>query len=123
MVEQDDSSRDLANLVVSQVGSLQETGDPWEAYRLVDPDGVAVQAVAVFFRDLQAAGRSVATVRSYGMDLLRWFPAPRGALLYPLLSREGSEEISLGLMAYLALKEKGESSMPNNPVVMPRRMG
>jgi hypothetical protein len=123
MVEQDDSSRDLANLVVSQVGSLQETGDPWEAYRLVDPDGVAVQAVAVFFRDLQAAGRSVATVRSYGMDLLRWVPAPRGALLYPLLSREGSEEISLGLMAYLALKEKGESSMPNNPVVMPRRMG
>ena len=30
-------------------------------------------AVAAFFRDLQAAGRSEATVRSYGMDLLRWF--------------------------------------------------
>ena len=27
----------------------------------------------MFFRDLMAAGRSEATVRSYGMDLLRWF--------------------------------------------------
>ncbi len=29
--------------------------------------------MAVFLRDLQAAGRTVATQRSYGMDLLRWF--------------------------------------------------
>jgi hypothetical protein len=29
--------------------------------------------VAAFLRDLQAAGRSQATLRSYGMDLLRWF--------------------------------------------------
>jgi site-specific recombinase XerD len=29
--------------------------------------------VSEFFRDLQAAGRSLATARSYGMDLLRWF--------------------------------------------------
>lgn len=27
----------------------------------------------MFFRDLQAAGRSASTLRSYGMDLLRWF--------------------------------------------------
>ena len=32
-----------------------------------------VEAVSAYFRDLQAAGRSEATVRSYGMDLLRWF--------------------------------------------------
>ncbi|HZE16251.1 MAG TPA: hypothetical protein VE197_11380, partial [Mycobacterium sp.] len=32
-----------------------------------------VGAVAAFFSDLLAAGRSQATVRSYGMDLLRWF--------------------------------------------------
>jgi hypothetical protein len=32
-----------------------------------------VTAVAEFFRDLQAAGRSEATLRSYGHDLLRWF--------------------------------------------------
>jgi integrase len=32
-----------------------------------------VGAVSAWFADLQAAGRSVATVRSYGTDLLRWF--------------------------------------------------
>jgi Phage integrase, N-terminal SAM-like domain len=29
--------------------------------------------VTVFLADLQAAGRSATTMRSYGMDLLRWF--------------------------------------------------
>jgi hypothetical protein len=29
--------------------------------------------VAVFLRELPAAGRSTATLRSYGMDLLRWW--------------------------------------------------
>lgn len=32
-----------------------------------------MEAVSAFFRDLQAAGRSETTLRSYGMDLLRWF--------------------------------------------------
>ncbi len=32
-----------------------------------------VEPVAVWLRDLQAAGRSALTQRSYGMDLLRWF--------------------------------------------------
>ncbi|XVU27920.1 tyrosine-type recombinase/integrase [Actinoplanes sp. CA-054009] len=40
---------------------------------LLDPAGVSVEAVGAFFRELQAAGRSTATTRSYGMDLLRWF--------------------------------------------------
>jgi integrase len=73
MAEQDGSSRDLARLVVPAVGSLTATGDPWEPYRLLDADGVVVDAVASYFRDLQASGRSTATLRSYGMDLLRWF--------------------------------------------------
>ena len=34
---------------------------------------MAVEAVSTFLADLQAAGRSEATMRSYGMDLLRWF--------------------------------------------------
>jgi integrase len=68
-----ESSRDLAALVVPQVGGLVDTGDAWEPYRLIDPDGAVVVAVAVYLRDLQAAGRSAATARSYGMDLLRWF--------------------------------------------------
>ncbi|HSL08837.1 MAG TPA: tyrosine-type recombinase/integrase, partial [Pseudonocardiaceae bacterium] len=32
-----------------------------------------VEPVAAYLRDLQAAGRSAATARSYGLDLLRWF--------------------------------------------------
>ena len=47
-------------------------GVGWEPYRLIGPRA-PVGAVAAFFGDLQAAGRSEATLRSYGMDLLRWF--------------------------------------------------
>lgn len=48
------------------------TGEEREPYRLLDPAGHAVCPVSVFLRDLQAMGRSAATLRSYGMDLLRW---------------------------------------------------
>jgi site-specific recombinase XerD len=60
-------------MVVARVGAVVDTDDVWEPYRLVDPDGVVVEPVAVYLRDLQAAGRSASTARSYGMDLLRWF--------------------------------------------------
>jgi integrase len=63
----------VAALVVPAAGSLLGTGSGWEPYRLVGPDGAVVGAVSAWFRDLRAAGRSAATVRSYGMDLLRWF--------------------------------------------------
>jgi len=66
-------SRDLATLVVPQVGQLVAITDPWEPYRLLDPTGTPVAAVSAWFHDLQAAGRSPATLRSYGLDLLRWF--------------------------------------------------
>src|SRR3954452_15707371 len=72
-VEQAPAPRDLATIVVSQVGRLVATDDPWEPFRLVGPDGSAVEAVSAWFADLQAGGRSVATLRSYGLDLLRWF--------------------------------------------------
>jgi integrase len=65
--------RDLVSLRIPAAGSLVVTGDRWEPYRLVDGDGAAVEAVTSFFCDLQAAGRSPATTRSYGLDLLRWF--------------------------------------------------
>jgi site-specific recombinase XerD len=73
MTGDDELSRDLAALVVSQDGRLAATGDRYEPYRLVGADGVAVAAATAFFRDLLAAGRAESTVRSYGMDLLRWF--------------------------------------------------
>ncbi|MFC4463940.1 hypothetical protein ACFPH6_05080 [Streptomyces xiangluensis] len=50
-----------------------ETGDRCEPYRLIDPDGVIVEAVAVYFQELLTAGQAASTVRSYGMDLLRWW--------------------------------------------------
>ena len=40
--------------------------------------------------------------------------APRGALSYPPCSGERLEDVSLGLMAYLDSKGKGDSSMPGN---------
>jgi site-specific recombinase XerD len=67
------NGRDLASLVVPATGELVATNDRYEPYRMIGPDGAAVDPVTEFFRDLLAAGRSEATVRSYGMDLLRWF--------------------------------------------------
>jgi site-specific recombinase XerD len=49
------------------------TGNRYEPYQLIGPDGAVMEAAAGFFRDLLAAGRAESTVRSYGMDLLRWF--------------------------------------------------
>jgi hypothetical protein len=70
---QEDLSRDLAALVVPQAGRVIATGSLWEPYRLVDADGLTVEPVAAYLRELQAAGRSEATLLSYGNDLLRWF--------------------------------------------------
>jgi hypothetical protein len=42
-------------------------------FELVDADGGVVAPVAAYLKDVQACGRSESTLRSYGMDLLRWF--------------------------------------------------
>lgn len=60
-------------MVVPRLGRLVATDDPLTPYRLFDPDGEPISAVSAFFSDLLASGRSAATLRSYGMDLLRWF--------------------------------------------------
>ena len=73
MIEQEEPGRDLAGLVVPLAGRLVATGDRWEPYRLLDPGGASVAAAGAYFGHLQAAGRSELTVRSYGLDLLRWF--------------------------------------------------
>jgi site-specific recombinase XerD len=69
----EERDRDLAALVVPLSGALVATGNRYEPFRLIGADGTAAEPVTAFFRDLLAAGRSEATVRSYGMDLLRWF--------------------------------------------------
>jgi site-specific recombinase XerD len=73
MFEDAEVHRDLVNLVVPQCGGLVATGERQEPFRLVDGDGLTVAAAAEFFCDLQAAGRPDSTIRSYGLDLLRWF--------------------------------------------------
>src|SRR2546421_325892 len=40
MAEWEDEPRDLAALTVRLVGSVVDTGDPWEPWRLLDPAGV-----------------------------------------------------------------------------------
>jgi site-specific recombinase XerD len=42
-------------------------------FELVDAAGAVVGPAAEYLKDVQACGRSDATLRSYGMDLLRWF--------------------------------------------------
>ncbi len=73
VTNEQDPPQDRAMTVVAQVGQLAATGQQWEPYRLLDPNDDVVDAVSAWFRELQAAGRSPATIRSYGMDLLRWF--------------------------------------------------
>jgi site-specific recombinase XerD len=73
VINEGDVPRELSELVVPLTGSLEATGDLFLPYRLVDGDGVVVEPVTAFFAELAACGRSVATQRSYGMDLLRWF--------------------------------------------------
>src|ERR1700719_1091051 len=65
--------RDLASLAVPTTGELIAINDRYEPFRMTGREGVRVEPVTEFFRDLLAAGRSAATLRSYGMDLLRWF--------------------------------------------------
>ena len=73
MIENSEQARDLNALVVPRLGSLGDTGDPFEPYRLLDGTGRVVGTVAVFLRDLQARGLPETTQRSYGLALLRWF--------------------------------------------------
>jgi hypothetical protein len=68
-----DVDRDLSMLIVPAVGAVVTSDDPWDPVGLVDGAGEQVPAVSAFMRDPQASGRSAATLRSYGMDLLRWF--------------------------------------------------
>ncbi len=73
MLETGDSGRDLVSFVLPETGGLVETADPARPYVLLGADGAVVAPVEAFFAELQACSRPATTVRSYGMDLLRWW--------------------------------------------------
>src|SRR5215831_5603230 len=73
MITGGDAPRDLSSLVVRLRGSLKASGRVCRSYWLADPAGRAVGPAAAYLREVAASGRSAATQRSYGMDLLRWF--------------------------------------------------
>lgn len=73
MDNQENVPRVLAKLVVPPSGALVATGEPFEPFRLVDASGKHVEPAVAYFAELLACGRSAKTLRSYGMDLLRWF--------------------------------------------------
>jgi hypothetical protein len=74
VIESDEEQeRDLSRLVVPRAGRLVTTGDAHEPYQVVGPVGEIVEPVSVFLRDLLASGKSEATLRSYSVDLLRWW--------------------------------------------------
>lgn len=66
------NSPDRAELCVPQLGSLRASRGA-VPYELRDSDGRLVEEVVEFFAELQACDRSPGTLRSYGMDLLRWY--------------------------------------------------
>ncbi|MFB7275402.1 hypothetical protein [Streptomyces sp. NPDC056244] len=60
-------------MIVPQIGRLEEMKRAEEPYRLLAPSNVVVEPVAEWFAELQAASKPPTTIRSYGMDLLRWY--------------------------------------------------
>jgi site-specific recombinase XerD len=74
VIESDEEQgRDLSRLVVSRAGRLVATGDAQEPYRIIGPGGEIVEPASVFLRDLLASGKAESTLRSYSVDLLRWW--------------------------------------------------
>lgn len=130
MIIGEGAGRDLGGLVVPGVGGLAETrGVAGEPYRLVDAAGVVVEPVSVFFRELLASGRSAGTVRSYGMDLLRWWRFLAAVdVAWDRASRIGARDFSCWIQAS-AKPRRGRTGSPAgrkaagpaNPVTGSRR--
>lgn len=73
MLQGDVPERDLTAFVLPELGRLHETGNQWAPYQLLAQDDVVVDPVRVFFAELQAEEKPASTIRSYGMNLLRWW--------------------------------------------------
>ncbi len=68
-----EAARDVTMLTVARIGAVIDVDDVAVPVRLVDASGREVTAVSDFLRDLRACDRSVGSLRSYTLALLRWF--------------------------------------------------
>lgn len=64
------------NLAAAGPDLLRATGKAEEPYRLLDPADVVIEPAAEWFAGLHACSKPATTIRSYGMDLLRWYRFP-----------------------------------------------
>lgn len=56
-----------------KTGGVVTTADEGLPFRVEDAEGIPIAVVDSYLLELMAAGRAVSTLRSYAMDLLRWF--------------------------------------------------
>lgn len=56
-----------------KAGGVVTTADEGLPFRVEDAAGIPIAVVDSYLLELMAAGRAVSTLRSYAMDLLRWF--------------------------------------------------
>jgi len=112
VIESDEEQgRDLSRLVVSRAGRLVATGDVREPYRIVGPGGEVVEPVSVFLRDLLASGKSASTLRSYSVDLLRWWRFLDGVgVEWDRASRAEARDFSCWIQ--LTAKQRLQTSRP-----------
>jgi len=101
-----------AGTTVSGDGALRTDADSTRVGRVALVDG-NVHQIDRIQAEAKARNANVAVICDL-VHVVEYLSAPRGARLYPPLSGERLEGISLGPMAYLALKKKGDRSMPLN---------
>ncbi len=118
------SERSLTGFVLPQVGRMVETADPWMPYQLVDDSGSVVEPVAAFFAELQAQATPSSTIRSYGMDLLRWW---RFLAVWEIRRDRVERVDARDFMRWMAIADKpvrvhwtsSPTWMPNKPAATP----
>ena len=87
------------------------TGDAHEPYQVVGPGGEVVEPVSVFLRDLLASGKAESTLRSYSVDLLRWWRFLDAAgVEWDRASRAEARDFSCWIQ--LTVKQRLQTSRP-----------
>lgn len=104
-------ARDVASLIVPQAGEVAETVDPDLPYVLFDGAGREAAPVSSFLRNMRACDCSPLSLRSYGMDLLRWWRF-LGAVEVPWERAQTSDVRDFVLWMQQARKPGGRRSGP-----------